>query len=50
MTAETACLGLGHRVAHYPIMDELCELTISNSIKIDQKLTNIKFVKRRKSK
>ena len=48
MTAETACLG--HRVAHYSIMDELCELTISNSIKIDQKLTNIKFVKRRKSK
>jgi len=47
MTAETA---LGHRVAHYPIMDKLCELTISNSIKIDQKLTNIKFVKRRKSK
>ena len=48
MTAETACLG--HRVAHYPIMDKLCELTISNSIKIDQKLMNIKFVKRRKSK
>ncbi len=34
MTAETACLR--HR-EHYPIMDELCELTISNSIKIDQK-------------
>ena len=48
MTAETACLG--HRVAHYPIMDELCELTISYSIKIDQNLKNIKFVKSRKSK
>lgn len=47
MTAETASL---KQHAHYPIMDELCELTISNSMKIDQNLTNIKFVKRRKSK
>ena len=40
MTAETAYLR--HR-SHYPIMDELYALTISNLIKVDQKLTNIKF-------
>jgi hypothetical protein len=40
MTTETTYLS--HR-SHYPIMDELYALTISNLIKVDQKLTNIKF-------
>ena len=40
MTTETTYLS---QRSHYPIMDELYALTISNLIKVDQKLTNIKF-------
>jgi len=40
MTTETTYLS---NCSYYPIMDELYALTISNLIKVDQKLTNIKF-------